>query len=95
MKNISSKNRLIGIMISFMLLTGISGCKQDSIVYFTTTDTNITAYLEKYPELFSEFRKILDMTGTASYPNAYGAYTLFAPDNDAIKVYLTEKGKTT
>ncbi|MCX6239743.1 MAG: fasciclin domain-containing protein [Bacteroidia bacterium] len=95
MKRISTINRLIGIMISFVLLIGIWECKQEALVYTTTSDTNITAYLDKYPESFSEFRKILDLTGTASYLNAYGAYTLFAPTNDAIKAYLVEKGKTT
>jgi uncharacterized surface protein with fasciclin (FAS1) repeats len=95
MKRISEINRRIGIMLSLMLLFGIWGCKQEALVYTTTTDTNITSYLEKYPERFSEFRKILDLTGTASFLNAYGAYTLFAPTNDAIKAYLTEKGQTT
>jgi uncharacterized surface protein with fasciclin (FAS1) repeats len=95
MKRISEINRRIGIMLSLMLLFGIWGCKQEALVYTTTTDTNITSYLEKYPERFSEFRKILDLTGTASFLNAYGAYTLFAPTNVAIKAYLTEKGQTT
>lgn len=95
MKRISTKNRLIGIVTSFVLLIGIWGCKEETLVYNTTSDTNITSYLEKYPESFSEFRKILDITGNASYLNAYGAYTLFAPTNDAIKAYLVEKGKTT
>jgi uncharacterized surface protein with fasciclin (FAS1) repeats len=95
MERISMINRLTGTMISFMLLVGIWGCKQEALVYNTTSDTNITSYLDKYPESFSEFRKILDITGNASYLNAYGAYTLFAPTNDAIKTYLQEKGKTT
>ena len=79
----------------FTLLIGIWGCKNDALVYTTTSDTNITSYLEKYPDSFSEFRKILDLTGTASYLNAYGAYTLFAPNNEAIKAYMVKKGKTT
>ncbi len=95
MNKISTKNRLIGIVAGFTLLIGIWECKNEALVYVTTSDTNITSYLEKYPESLSEFRKILDLTGTASYLNAYGAYTLFAPTNDAIKAYLTEKGKTT
>jgi len=95
MKRISTISRLIGIMISLILLIGIWGCKREALVYNTTSDTNITSYLEKYPESFSEFKKVLDLTGNASYLNAYGAYTLFAPNNDAIKAYLVEKGKTT
>ncbi len=94
MKRISKLNGFIGVMISFLLVLGLGRCKHEAFVYTTTTDTNITSYLEKYPEKFSEFRKVLDLTGNASFLNAYGAYTLFAPTNDAIKLYLTEKGKT-
>jgi len=94
MKRISTINRLIGIMITLILLIGIWGCNREALVYNTTSDTNITSYLEKYPESFSEFVKILELTGNASYLNAYGAYTLFAPNNDAIKIYLKDKGKT-
>ncbi|MDP4289566.1 MAG: fasciclin domain-containing protein [Bacteroidota bacterium] len=54
----------------------------------------MTSYLDKYPETFSEFRKILDITGNASFLNAYGTYTLFAPTNDAINAYLKGLGKT-
>lgn len=95
MKRFSTNKRLIGIILGLILLIGISNCKRETLVTVTTTDTNITSYLEKYPDTFSEFRKILDLTGTASYLNAYGAYTLFAPNNDAIKIYLQTLGKTT
>lgn len=94
MKRISIIKQLTGIMISLMLLIGLWRCVKEKLVYITTTDVNMTAYLEKYPEQFSEFRKILDMTGYASFLSAYGAYTLFAPTNDAIDVYLQDKGYT-
>lgn len=93
-KRISTINGLIGFMIVFMLLMGIWGCRKDTIVYATTTDVNMTAYLDKYPEKFSEWRKILDLTGNASFLSAYGAYTMFVPTNEAIKLYLTDNGKT-
>jgi uncharacterized surface protein with fasciclin (FAS1) repeats len=94
MKRISIIKQLIGFMISLMLLLGLRGCIKEKLVYVTTTDVNMTAYLDKYPEKFSELRKILDIAGTASFLSAYGAYTLFAPTNDAIKIYLQDKGKT-
>jgi len=94
MKRISTIKLLTGTMISFMLVIGLWGCIKESLVYNTTTAVNITAYLEKYPDQFSEFRKILDLTETASFLSAYGAYTLFAPTNEAIGIYLQEKGKT-
>jgi uncharacterized surface protein with fasciclin (FAS1) repeats len=95
MKRISKIIGLFGLMMIFMLLIVIWGCRKETLVYNTTSDVNMTAYLDKYPDTFSEFRKILDLTGNASYLGAYGAYTLFAPNNDAIKLYLQDKGKTT
>ena len=94
MKKILTLNQLNGLLISLLLLTGIWGCRKEKLVYQTTSDVNITSYLEKYPATFSEFRKILDITGNASYLNALGAYTLFAPTNDAINQYLKDLGKT-
>ncbi|MCX6335085.1 MAG: fasciclin domain-containing protein [Bacteroidia bacterium] len=94
MRRISIKKLLTGFILSLMLLGGFWGCIKENLIYNTTTDTNITAYLEKYPERFSELREILDLSSTATYLNAYGAYTLFAPTNDAIDGYLQEKGKS-
>jgi uncharacterized surface protein with fasciclin (FAS1) repeats len=95
MKRITTINRLTGIVISFMFLIGTWGCIKEAIVHSTTSDVNITAYLDKYPDQFSEFREILDLTGNAGFLSAYGAYTLFAPTNDAINIYLQDKGVTT
>ena len=93
MRRFSITYTQISIMISFVVMIGLGGCKREALVYITTTDTNITSYLDKHPEDFSDLRKILDLTGNASFLNAYGAYTLFAPTNAAIKIYLTEIGK--
>jgi uncharacterized surface protein with fasciclin (FAS1) repeats len=94
MKNISKINTLTGIIVILMVLIGIWSCKKEKLVYVTTTDVNITAYLEKYPAQFSEFSKILVLTENASFLSAYGAYTLFAPTNDGINTYLQTKSKT-
>jgi uncharacterized surface protein with fasciclin (FAS1) repeats len=94
MKRISTITRLGVFVAGSMILIGIWGCKKEKLVYNTTSDVNITAYLEKYPDQFSEFRKILDLTGTASFLSAYGAYTLFAPNNDGVGSYLQAKGKS-
>lgn len=94
MKRITKNKGLISTVVCIMMFFGIWGCIKEKLVYNTTTDVNITAYLDKFPDKFSEFRKILDITGNASYLSAYGAYTLFAPNNDAINLYLQEKSKT-
>ncbi|UKT65205.1 fasciclin domain-containing protein [Pedobacter mucosus] len=55
----------------------------------------MTQYLINNPTEFSELNKILERSETASFLNAYGSYTFFAPTNTAIKAYLQEKGKAT
>lgn len=70
-------------------------CKREQLVYNTSTNTNITTYLDKNPDKFSEFRKVLAKSGTADFLQAYGKYTLFLPDNDAMKQYLKDVGKAT
>lgn len=85
--------KLQGLVIIVMVMTFL-GCKKQSTVYTTDDSLNITGYLESQPENFSEFREILQITGTAGYLNAWGAYTLFLPTNDAVSAYLKEVGKT-
>ncbi|HSC55486.1 MAG TPA: fasciclin domain-containing protein [Phnomibacter sp.] len=61
----------------------------------TTDDVSIVGYLEKYPDSFSVFREILEVTETASFLNAYGAYTCFTPTNSACNRYLQKMGYNT
>jgi len=78
---------LIGITLLF-------SCKRQEITLSTTTDVNITGYFEQHRDQFSEFEKILERSGTASFLGAYGKYTVFAPTNAAVKVYLESIGKS-
>lgn len=78
----------------FLLLLTLVGCKKEPIVTLVSDQVNITSYLDKHPERFSEFRKILDITDTDGFLQAYGNYTLFLPTNEGIKKYLTDMGKT-
>jgi uncharacterized surface protein with fasciclin (FAS1) repeats len=95
MKKISKINRFYGLLtISLLILIGIWGCRKESLVYNTTGDVNMTSYLAKNPD-FSLFKQILDITGNSSFLDAYGAYTLFAPTNAAVNLYLKDLGKTT
>lgn len=95
MKNISIRiSRLLYVLAPVLFMVCLAACKKQDVVYNTSSDVNITGYLDNHPEQFSEFRKILDRTGTASFLNAYGAYTLFLPNNDAVKAYLQQVGKS-
>jgi len=76
------------------LLVCLWACRKSSIVQNTSQVVNITQYLGNNPDQFSELSKILKLSETASFLDAYGSYTLFAPTNAAIKDYLQAKGKT-
>lgn len=76
------------------LLLCLWACRKDSLVHGTSNAVNMTQYLKDHPDDFSELTKVLSISGTASFLNAYGSYTLFAPNNIAIKAFLQEKGKS-
>src|SRR4051794_39997192 len=84
---LSASVLLMGIVLLF-------SCKREHLTMTTTSDVNITGYFQDHPDQFSEFQKILEKSGTASFLGAYGKYTVFAPTNDAIKTYLQSIGKS-
>jgi uncharacterized surface protein with fasciclin (FAS1) repeats len=88
-----AKYSLILMVAGVFTLGYMFSCKKLDIKTATTTDVNIYDYLVKKPEQFSEFAKIIEKAGFSDFLNAYGAYTLFAPTNDAVKAYLQEVGK--
>lgn len=93
MKRIISMNYFTAVML-LLVIVGIWACKKESLISATSDASNMTTYLAKYPDQFSEFSKILERSETASFLDAYGTYTLFAPTNDAVKKYLTKIGKS-
>ncbi len=80
----------VGLWISL----SFTGCSDITIVETTTSDANLYSYLKKYPEKYSDFTTIIDKAGYDSFLDAYGAYTLFAPTNTAVKAYMTQAGKS-
>ena len=82
-------------LLSLLIGLGIMSCTDVKIVESTTGDANLYSYLLKYPEKYSDFAKVIDKSGYSGFLDAYGAYTMFAPTNTAVKAYLTQIGKTT
>lgn len=83
------------VLLTVIISIGViffAGCKKTHIVQSTTDDVNIVGYLDKHADSFSLFRQILERTGTASFLNAYGAYTCFAPTNSGVRAYLPKIG---
>ncbi|MBN2165443.1 MAG: fasciclin domain-containing protein [Marinilabiliaceae bacterium] len=81
------------ILIWCMII--ITSCDSDDVGEFYTTFTEemMGGYLQKRPKEFSEFTTLLDTTGVLSLLNAYGKYTCFAPNNQALKNFYFKKGK--
>ncbi|KLT67415.1 fasciclin domain-containing protein [Pedobacter sp. BMA] len=82
------------VLLSAFILFLIHACKREQYTIATTDDVNITGYLEKYPDKFSLFSQILDRSGTKGYLAAYGKYTIFTPDNNAVNAWLKKINKT-
>src|SRR5438105_3889695 len=90
------KKTLSSIVILLTAVFAVSyfeSCRKLDIVTSTTSDVNIYSYLVQNPDRFSEFVKILNKTGYNDFLDAYGSYTVFAPDNNAVKNFLQESGK--
>ena len=68
----------------------LCSCSEDidqSNLYVFNGQT-IEDYLKNYPEEFSSFNYILQRTGYDKILSSYGAYTCFAPHNEAVKQYV-------
>lgn len=89
-KNIS---RITFILVSIACFACFSRCHKIKIEEATTSDLNIYPYLVSNAADFSEWAKIIDKSGFAGFLTAYGSYTMFAPTNDAVHLYLTEVNK--
>jgi uncharacterized surface protein with fasciclin (FAS1) repeats len=84
--------RRSGAILALVMLTFTLGCNDPDLDTATTEDVVITGYFKNNPDQFSEFTKLLDLSGRGSFLGAYGTYTCFAPTNDAIAKYLQKKG---
>ncbi|MDB5205091.1 MAG: hypothetical protein JWR72_166 [Flavisolibacter sp.] len=89
-----TKHSFIAAILACVFIVGyLSSCKKLELVTATTTDVNIYDYLVQHPEQFSEFAKIVNKSGYSSFLNAYGAYTLFAANNEGVKTFLKDMSK--
>lgn len=78
-----------------ILILFCAGCKKTPIISQTSDEVTIVGYLEKDPDQFSDFLKILHITGDAGFLGVYGAYTIFVPNNDAIASFVKSSGHST
>ena len=70
----------------FLNILIFNSCKEDidESNLYTFTGETIEDYLENRSEQFSSFNYILKRINYDKILAAYGTYTCFAPDNDAV-----------
>ena len=79
-------------VLSMLVLAVLVSCEPENYPLKTTDEVNMTGYFKQFPETYSKFLEILDRTETSAFLGAYGAYTIFAPTNEAVDAYLQKKG---
>jgi uncharacterized surface protein with fasciclin (FAS1) repeats len=87
------------LKIMTIILIGMSGlfssCMDSSPDTINTfTQEMMGQYLGSHTADFSEFNRLMDTTQVMGLINAYGKYTLFAPNNDAMRAFYKLKGRT-
>jgi uncharacterized surface protein with fasciclin (FAS1) repeats len=91
MKNILMR-KLAGFSSIGLLTIMLFGCVQDPILWNPkSTDMLIGDYVASNPDEYSEFAKLIELTGMGSLLNIRGPYTLFLPGNTAMFAYYKEK----
>lgn len=95
MKRIKHNIRLVAVLLFAAI--GLSSC--EGFLEYPHESTRVSQeiligeYFEQHADTFSVFARLLNETGNMSFLKAYGAYTCFAPTNQAFRKYFTEKGQ--
>ena len=99
MKFFNSK-KLLGT-IAFAAVALVGGLFQSSCLdeqhpgnYYTFVGETVADFLQNREDLFSDFIYCLKESGVWGEMQTYGEHTCFAPTNEAMKVFLQEKGYT-
>ncbi len=87
---------ILGLLSVLMVSAfSFSSCNDDpdSENYYTFTGEMLSDYLTSRED-YSEFAEIVDRAGLMDLLSAYGHFTCFLPNNEAVDAFLVEKGKT-
>ncbi len=85
------RNTLTFIFLLMINLFVVS-CQEDPKLWsIKSTEQVASDYLRSKPE-YSEFAKLIEVTGLDAYLGTRGPYTIFIPNNDAMFAYYKEKG---
>ena len=78
------------LTLGMPMLTACSD-EPDSENFRTFDDEMMSTYLYNRPQ-YSQFTQIVERSGLMGMLSTYGSYTCFAPNNDAVNAYLSNRG---
>ncbi|MBS2098089.1 fasciclin domain-containing protein [Carboxylicivirga linearis] len=81
---------ILTVVVSMMF----TNCQNEEYTERTNYEQLIGEYLETNPDQFSTYVEVLEQSNSISFLKAYGAYTVFAPNNEAFSRYFEEQGKS-
>lgn len=88
-----TKQTLKAVVVFLFTITLSTGCVEDiGDSYKTFEGDMIYSFLNKKPELYSEYVAIIDKAGLSGMLSAYGSYTCLAPTNEAFEAYYKSFG---
>ncbi|PRD49200.1 fasciclin domain-containing protein [Sphingobacterium haloxyli] len=90
------KARKIYHMTGLLLLAAVLwlpfSCTKENFTETTDTRPNISRFLAEHED-YSLFAEAIKLAGASSYLDAWGTYTVFAPNNSAMQTFLQSEGK--
>lgn len=92
--NIKNNIRVALLALAAMTATGsMVSCSDDPDAenYYTFTGEMLSDYLNNRPQ-YSEFKTIVERADLMDLLASYGQYTCFLPSNEAVEIFLHEKG---
>jgi len=93
MKRYKSKTIFEKSLILFFFLGVFNSCVQDIPTWDPRSDQLVIAqFIQNDSTKFSEFNQLLENTQLNSFLSIRGPYTLFLPNDDAMKAYYASKG---
>ncbi len=91
MKRYAAFLKLMRLTLVVFLTLAFLNCTSEKINERTDETVNITDFLRQNDD-YSMFLEMLEITNYSSFMNTYGTYTLFLPNNNAVKKYLADVG---
>lgn len=95
--NIRKGNPLMMLpLIAFLAIIMLTSCEKDmqGKIFQVADIAMIDEVLENKGDTLSAFLSIVDKSGLRGTIHAYGTYTLFAPTNEAVNKFLSDRGLT-